>query len=58
MSSIIEIPAPASIVELIPADTKVIEILTGPPGADGPKIHVGTTPPEDPEINDLWVDTN
>jgi hypothetical protein len=27
------------------------------PGDDGPAIHVGTTPPPSPAVNDLWIDT-
>jgi hypothetical protein len=29
----------------------------GPPGEPGTIVHVGPTPPIDPSINDLWVDT-
>ena len=30
---------------------------TGPPGPSGTIVHVGSTPPLDPSVNDLWVDT-
>ena len=44
-------------------DTQDIEILTiaeqGPPGVGGDfPIHIGNTPPEDPAVGDLWLDTN
>lgn len=31
--------------------------LPGPPGEPGTIVHVGPTPPPDPTLNDLWVDT-
>lgn len=32
--------------------------LTAPAGPSPPPIHVGPTPPADPEVNALWVDTS
>ena len=35
--------------------------IPGPPGPPGPSggttIHVASTPPSSPAVNDLWVDT-
>lgn len=47
-------------IEVVSGQPSIIEIITGPPGPEGPpgNIHVGTEPPPNPEINDLWVDTN
>lgn len=43
-------------------DTQDIEVLTiaeqGPPGVGGFGVHIGNNPPEDPDIGDLWLDTN
>lgn len=32
--------------------------MPGPPGTPGTIVHVGPTPPIDPNVNDLWVDTS
>jgi hypothetical protein len=67
---IIEISSPnPPVVEIGPSTSPKIEVtlptpigvnilsIPGPPGADGTIVHVGPTPPLDPSVNDLWVDT-
>lgn len=35
-----------------------IQGLQGPPGLPGTIVHVGPTAPQNPLVNDLWVDTS
>lgn len=57
--AVVEVIRPAA-----PAVADVVRGLQGPrgiqglPGNNGVTITVGTSPPPDPEIGDLWVDTN
>ncbi len=56
---IIEISSLNPTIEITLPPTAEVNILSlpGPPGADGTIVHVGPTPPLDPSVNDLWVDT-
>jgi hypothetical protein len=61
-------PAPVQVVTVTPASGPSLTITTTPAalvtiataGVQGPpgNIAVGTSPPPDPQIGDLWVDTN
>lgn len=41
---------------LSPPDPNTLYLIEGETGFYA--AHVGTTPPADPAVNDLWVDTN
>ena len=58
----IEVQVGAADLEVV-INNQDIEILTiaeqGPPGVGGDfSIAIGNTPPSNPEVGDLWLDTN
>jgi len=57
MSGDINVLAKTQIIVVEPISKSVSVILAGPPGPMSTKIHVASTPPSSPSVNDLWVDT-
>lgn len=57
-----DLSAVAAIDVLAPAPPAVlVEVLPGAEGlgtAAALNIHVGATPPADPAVNDVWIDTS
>ena len=44
---------------VVPQDPVVVEVLAGLPGAPGVQnVFVGPTPPDNPQEDWIWVDTN
>jgi len=55
---VIQQASPPQVVVSLPAAPVAVTIgIQGPAGPQG-AITVGNTAPSDPEINDLWLDTN
>lgn len=56
--STVSITTPTNVVTFETSPVSVAIQSTGAPGNNGTHIAVGTVPPNNPAVNDIWVDTN
>lgn len=61
MDIVIDTTQTLVVIDVPPANTSPIDIFTGAPGAPGAPgtiVAVSPTPPPNPAVNALWVDTS